>query len=65
MTNAYLLESLAWCLPMAVLIFVVLKWASGQKKLQQEINPVFDIAFSRPIDEGEGLHVTQFQGNHP
>ena len=39
MTNAYLLESLAWCLPMALLIYAVLKWASGQEKLKQEINP--------------------------
>jgi len=39
MTTTYLLECLAWCLPMAVLIYAVLKWASGQEKLKQEINP--------------------------
>jgi len=39
MTNTYLLESLAWTLPMALLIYAVLKWASGQEKLKLEINP--------------------------
>lgn len=39
MTSTYIYESLAWCLPMALLIFLVLKWASGQEKLKQEINP--------------------------
>ena len=39
MTYNYLLEGIALSLPMAAIIFAVLKWISGQEKLQLEINP--------------------------
>ncbi len=39
MTYSYLLEGIALSLPMAAIIFAVLKWISGQEKLQLEINP--------------------------
>ncbi len=39
MNYVYLLESAALALIMAAIIFAVLKWVAGKKKLQLEINP--------------------------
>jgi hypothetical protein len=39
MNYTYLIEGIALTLPMAAIIFVVLKWVSGQERLKLEINP--------------------------
>lgn len=39
MNYSYLLEGLAVTLPMALIIFLVLKWVSGQSSLKVEIDP--------------------------
>jgi hypothetical protein len=39
MNYFYLIEGFLITLPMAVIIFAVLKWVSGQEKLKLEINP--------------------------
>ena len=39
MNYTYLIEGVGLAIPMAVFIFLVLRWVSGQEKLKLEINP--------------------------